>query len=63
MHAEKTNFAALAKLDFGAASLLEGVGKLQDARFAKGRAEDLQTDRQLAVDLAAGYGNPGNARK
>jgi single-stranded DNA-binding protein len=34
------------ELGFGAAGLLEGVGELQDASFAKRRAEDLQAHGQ-----------------
>lgn len=34
-------------LNFGAAGLLEGVGELEDAGFAEGRAEDLQAYGEL----------------
>ena len=34
-------------LNFGAAGLLEGVGELEDAGFAEGRAEDLEADGEL----------------
>lgn len=43
------------RLQRGPACLLKCVRQLQHARFSKCRTEDLQTDWELAADLAAGH--------
>ena len=48
-------------LNFRTARVFEGVCELEDAGFAKGWAEDLQADRQFAIDFATGDGDAGDA--
>src|SRR3989442_469048 len=50
-------------LDVRAASLLERMGQLEDARFAEWRPKDLQPDGQLATGFATRNGNAWNARE
>jgi len=51
-----------ARSDRGTASLLKCVRQLQDACFAKCRAEDLQTDGQLTADFAARHRDSRHTR-
>jgi hypothetical protein len=51
------------KSNRSSASPFERMRQLQDSRFPKGRAEDLQPHRQLSVDFSARHGDPRDARE
>src|SRR5438128_10776411 len=55
------NDSATKRLQIGAARLLKSVRELEDTGFAKGRPEDLETDREFSVNFAAGNRDAGNA--